>query len=546
MRGKVLPLVVVDRPGPEDYSSTLSIQTNILDARLKDETIPNTLVVVEHDHVYTSGRSSPFLVPTISKCKDVRWVEIGRGGQATYHGPGQLVAYPIFSLADFEKDVHKFLRRLEDVVIRTLSCFGILGERIEGLTGVWVKRAHNNSGEQTYRKISSIGIGVRKWTSYHGLALNVCPDLDYFYAIQPCGQDGTVMTSMLDILGDKCPDINSVRSALIDSFTAVFKLQINLDQKPTQGEISVRKRARPSWLRVKAPGSPEFLETKQIVDDLKLVTVCEEAKCPNMGECWSHGTATFMIMGDLCTRRCSFCSVKDGSLENLSPLDPLEPVRVSQAVKSLGLRHIVITSVNRDDIADMGASHFDKTIRAIKKLSPDCDVEFLIPDMRGRKELVETILASKMLKVLNHNVETVPRLYKTVRPGAIFQRSLDILAWAKEILPSVKTKSGLMVGLGEEKEEVIEVMKRLRASSVDILTIGQYLQPTGKQLPVLRFVTPEEFKFYEEVGNSLGFSHVESGPLVRSSYHAWKHTASNDSPRTDDYNLKTNEIALAT
>ncbi len=523
IRRKTKPLVVLDRPGPEAYESTLSVQENLLTLKTQDQSVADTLVLVEHDHIYTSGRSSPFLVPTLDKAKNIPWVEIARGGQATYHGPGQLVAYPIFSLENSEKDVHKYLRKLEDVIVGTLSWFGLRGETREGLTGVWLK----NSKDE-WKKIASIGIGIRKWVSYHGISLNVDPDLDYFKAISPCGQEGSLVTSLKEILGEACPSMERVRELLVESFCTVFKLHVSDDESESQ---AIKRRGRPSWLRVKAPGSPDFLDTHKIVKEHKLVTVCEEARCPNMGECWAHGTATFMIMGDQCTRRCSFCSIKDGTVDSLSPLDPFEPLRVAQAVARLGLKHVVITSVNRDDIDDMGAGHFDKTIKAIKNLSPDCDVEFLIPDMRGRKELLEIILQSRYLKVLNHNTETIPRLYKTVRPGAIFRRSLDLLEWVKDIDSSVKTKSGLMVGLGETREEVFAVLKELREAKVDIITIGQYLQPTPEQLPVYRFVTPDEFQEYENYGKELGFSHIESGPLVRSSYHAWKHTGDLSEPR---------------
>lgn len=279
---------------------------------------------------------------------------------------------------------------------------------------------------------------------------------------------------------------------------------------------------KPPWLKVRAPGSPTFLETRDTVKRLKLHTVCEEARCPNIGECWSHHTATFMIMGDLCTRKCHFCAVKKGDESSLSPLDPNEPERTGIAVKELGLKHIVITSVNRDDYPDMGANHFAETVVAIHKHAPDCRVELLIPDMRGEKWRLEIILASGV-NVLNHNVETVPRLYKKVRPGAGYIRSLSILKWAKEIDPKVLTKSGIMVGLGEKPEDVENLMDDLRAVSVDILTIGQYLRPSTNQLPVKEFVTPQQFEQYRILGTEKGFKHIESGPLVRSSYHAWKH-----------------------
>ncbi|MBX7137630.1 MAG: lipoyl synthase [Oligoflexia bacterium] len=280
---------------------------------------------------------------------------------------------------------------------------------------------------------------------------------------------------------------------------------------------------KPTWLKVRAPGSPEFLETKDVVKSLKLHTVCEEARCPNIGECWSHRTATFMIMGDLCTRRCHFCSVKKGDSETLSPLDPFEPDRVGIAVRDLGLKHVVITSVDRDDVADNGALHFAKTVRAIHTHSPQCKIELLIPDLRGEQRDLRTILDSRV-DVLNHNIETVPRLYKKVRPYAGYIRSLSILSMAKEIDPNVLTKSGIMVGLGETHEEVLRVMDDMRYHGIDIMTIGQYLRPSEKQLPVRAYVTPEEFKSYEVEGIKRGFKFIESGPLVRSSYHAWKHT----------------------
>lgn len=286
---------------------------------------------------------------------------------------------------------------------------------------------------------------------------------------------------------------------------------------------NVKVPSKPKWLKVRAPGSPEYLKTREIVKSKKLVTVCEEAHCPNIGECWTHSTATFMIMGELCTRRCHFCSVKDGTPENLQPLDPLEPYRVAMATKELGLEHVVVTSVDRDDVADNGAGHFAQTVRAIHHHAPNCRVELLIPDLQGCRDNLGTILEAGV-DVLNHNVETVPRLYKKVRPGAGYVRSLSILGWAKEFSPKTLTKSGIMVGLGERFEEVLSLMDDLRAVGVDIMTIGQYLRPTQKQLPVKAFVTPEEFKTYEEEGLSRGFRFVESGPLVRSSYHAWKHT----------------------
>ena len=511
-------LEVIDVPGFEPYEKTLALQESLVEEKSADHSDQDTVIYVEHDHVYTVGRGVPFqrteqLVGTGRHKKAIDWVEVGRGGQATYHGPGQLVAYPIFDLNRHGKDVHVFLRRLEKVIIDLLGGFGITGFAREGLTGVWVRDL--STGEP--KKIASIGVGVRKWISYHGLALNVATDLQHFRAISACGQDGSVMTSMAEVAPERF-SADSGTTEVRQALTAAFQREFGFDTS-----LFIPRAPRPKWLKAKAPGSPTYRETHGIVHDLKLVTVCEEAHCPNIGECWSHKTATFMIMGELCTRRCSFCAVKDGTLESLKPLDGLEPRRVAVAIKELGLKHVVITSVNRDDIEDMGAEHFNQTVKAIRHLNPDCRVELLIPDMRGRKPLVETILKSGFVSVLNHNVETVPRLYRTVRPGADFSRSLNILRWARELHPSTMTKSGLMVGLGEKREEVLEVMDMLRESDVQILTIGQYLQPTDKQLPIQAYVTPAQFKDYEDEAIKRGFPHVESGPLVRSSYHAWKH-----------------------
>ncbi len=280
---------------------------------------------------------------------------------------------------------------------------------------------------------------------------------------------------------------------------------------------------KPEWLRVKAPGAPEYLETREIVKGGCLHTVCEEAQCPNIGECWTHSTATFMIMGEYCTRACRFCAVKKGS-SPLAPVDGGEPERVGRAVAELKLKHAVVTSVTRDDLPDGGASHFAATARAIHHHAPRCTVEFLIPDLKGNREHLGIIIDSGV-DILNHNVETVPRLYPAIRPQAVYERSLSVLRMAKELKPSLKTKSGLMVGLGESREEVLTVMNDLRYHDVDIITIGQYLRPSGRQAELERYVTPDEFREMEEEGLKRGFAFVESSPLVRSSYHAWKHTA---------------------
>ncbi|KAB7739349.1 lipoyl synthase [Parvibaculum sedimenti] len=273
---------------------------------------------------------------------------------------------------------------------------------------------------------------------------------------------------------------------------------------------------KPEWIRVKAPGSPVYTETKRIVRDNSLVTVCEEAGCPNIGECWSKKHATMMIMGDTCTRACSFCNVKTGLP---GALDADEPEHVANAVEKLGLLHVVITSVDRDDLADGGAQHFVEVIQAIRRRSPATTIEILTPDFLRKEGALEKVAAARP-DVFNHNLETVPRLYPTIRPGARYFHSLRLLQRVKEIDPSIFTKSGIMVGLGEAREEVQQVMDDMRSANIDFLTIGQYLQPTRKHAAVDRFVTPEEFKSYETIARTKGFLLVSASPLTRSSYHA--------------------------
>ncbi len=278
-------------------------------------------------------------------------------------------------------------------------------------------------------------------------------------------------------------------------------------------------RRHPPWLKVRAPGGPGFSETRATVRDLELHTVCEEAHCPNIAECWGHRTATIMLLGDTCTRNCSFCAVHHGR-----PLqvDPDEPGRVAEAVAALGLRHVVVTSVNRDDLADGGAAHFAATARAIKARVPESRVEVLVPDFQGDADAVRTVVASP-IEIFNHNIETVPRLYKRVRPGARYERSLGVLAAARRARAGCLTKAGLMLGLGETREEILRVFVDLRLVDCDILTLGQYLRPSADHLPIERYVTPEEFAALRSDALAAGFRHVESGPLVRSSYHAWAH-----------------------
>lgn len=281
--------------------------------------------------------------------------------------------------------------------------------------------------------------------------------------------------------------------------------------------VSIEPRApRPAWLRAPAPVGDNYTQLKHLVQTLNLHTVCESAACPNIGDCWNRRTATFMILGNVCTRRCGFCAVQKGGP---LPVDYDEPRRVADAVEKLGLKFAVITSVNRDDRKDGGAELFALTIRAIRDRLPDCGIEVLVPDFQGSHAAMDLVLAARP-NILNHNTETVPRLYRQVRLGARYERSLDMLAYVKQSAPTIPTKSGLMLGLGETIDEVLQVMRDLRAADVDILTLGQYLRPSPKHLPILRYVPPQEFDDLKRAGLEMGFRHVESGALVRSSYHA--------------------------
>jgi lipoic acid synthetase len=275
-------------------------------------------------------------------------------------------------------------------------------------------------------------------------------------------------------------------------------------------------RRRPPWIKVKAPGGDEYQKVYSLMRSKALHTVCEEAQCPNLGECWGRGTATFLMMGDVCTRSCGFCDIKTG---RPSPLDWAEPNRVAESVRAMNLRHVVITSVNRDERADGGAPIFAMVIRRIRQLQPGCSIEVLIPDFKGSETALKIVMDAQP-EILNHNVETVPRLFKKVQPQDNYEWALKTLRNAKAMDPLVLTKSGIMVGLGETFDEVVEVMRDLAACGVDILTIGQYLQPSKQHLPIERYYTPEEFDRFQEIGKELGFKWVESGPLVRSSYRA--------------------------
>jgi lipoic acid synthetase len=475
------------------------------------------LLLQEHPHVYTLGSSAkPEHVLRDPASVGAELVEADRGGDVTYHGPGQLVGYPIISLAEWragQRDVVAYVRKLEDVLIAVCADFGIAAGRTPGYTGVWV-------GDE---KIAAIGVRVSRGRTRHGFALNVDPALAMFDHIVPCGIRDRGVTSMTRLLGRPVE-----MHAVVDSVVARFAQAFGLDagdrqdvawQRPARAEglggVEIAlTRKRPEWMRVRARFDAGFVELKQLARELDLHTVCEEAGCPNIYECWSDRTATFMINGDRCTRACGFCQV---DTRRPLALDLDEPQRVADAVAALGLAHAVITCVARDDLPDGGASGFAATVHAIRATSPGTAVELLIADCKGDAAALETVFAARP-DVLNHNLETVARLQRAVRPSAGYARSLAVLGRARAA--GLVTKSGLILGMGETDAEVRAAMADLRAVGVDLLTIGQYLRPSADHLPVVKWWHPDEFAALREYGDTLGFAHVESGPLVRSSYHA--------------------------
>jgi len=529
MPSQVLYIV---RLGRLEYVAAWELQKKLAAARAAGR-IGDTLLLLEHHPVYTLGstaREEHVLAPG-----DVPVVRSDRGGDVTYHGPGQLVGYPILDLQQHGGDVIAYIRQLEEVLIRALAAFGVTAGRRAGYTGVWVDEgavarcdapprcvAPDPTCVASNYKIASIGVKVdAQHVTTHGFALNVDVDLAAFQRIVPCGLRDGAMTSLVQCQvpspqSPVQPTLSQVADQVAQSFAAVFGLEPRQAYlRETNGDVTVVER-RPEWLKVRAPGGDDYHQVKGLLRTLGLHTVCEEAHCPNIGECFAQGTATFLILGDVCTRGCRFCAVAKG--QPLA-LDREEPERVARAVARLGLRHAVITSVTRDDLPDGGASIFAEVIRKIHAYLPGCSVEVLIPDFQGSLEALRLVLAAGP-EVLNHNIETVPRLYAQVRPGAIYARSLELLRRAKDLAPARRTKSGLMVGLGEDGDEVLATLRDLRTVGCDMVTIGQYLQPSAWHLPVARFYRPEEFAALREAALRLGFAHVESGPLVRSSYHA--------------------------
>ena len=526
-------------------------------------------MLLEHPHVFTLGTRG-VMEHVLVEPREVgaQLVRTDRGGDVTYHGPGQLVGYPILTVPGKRgggmADTVAYVTSVEELVIEVLADLGLPeAGRLPGYPGVWV----DPDGPEP-RKIAAIGVRLSRGRSMHGFALNVAPDLSYFSHIVPCGIEGKAVTSLAeegvdvsmrdvveatvlrsverfadggawdraDVAWRVKPDELApfTRGLDTDGTTTSVRMRGRLAEAGVSQELELRDR-KPTWLRAPLQIGADYLELKRTMRGLDLHTVCEEAGCPNIFECWQDGTATFMINGDRCTRACGFCLV---DTQRPVALDPDEPERVATAVDHLALDFAVLTAVARDDLDDGGASGFVATVDAIRARCPGTSVEVLIPDCKGDVRALEQIFRVRP-DVLNHNVETVPRLQRAVRPSASYARSLSVLARAKAF--GLVTKSGLIVGLGETPDEVACVLADLAGIGVDIVTIGQYLRPTARHLPVERWWRPEEFAELAAVGHALGIAHVEASPLTRSSYHA-KQAAAGSVP--DTLAELTTEVAL--
>jgi lipoyl synthase len=480
---------------------------------------PDLLLTLEHRPVVTLGRHARD-ENVLPGC-DIEVVRIDRGGDVTYHGPGQLTGYFLCDLRGHDLGVRGFVAGLEETLIRALAELGIAGERRAGLTGVW---AH---GGDDWAKIAAIGVRVAGGVSLHGFALNVAGPLDGFARIVPCGLAGEAVTSIERLRpgpaltpGDLAPRVARCAGEVFGiAFRPCEAAAIASDAEADAlvariAAAAGRGARRPAWLRTLLPGGARYAGVRAALADARLHTVCESARCPNAHECWNAGTATFLILGDACTRGCRFCAVGSGPP---APLDPDEPRRVALTAARLGLGHVVVTSVTRDDLPDGGAGAFAATIAAIRERTPEATVEVLVPDFAGEAASLERVLAARP-DVLNHNVETVARLYPRVRPGADYRRSLALL---RRVAGSgVRAKSGFMVGLGESEREIAGLLGDLREAGCAHVTIGQYLQPARENLPVQRYYTEAEFAAFAQRGRALGLTRVDAGARVRSSYHA--------------------------
>ncbi len=524
--------------GRVDYRDGLALQHALF--RRSDE---DYLLLLEHPHVYTLGvRAKPEHVIDDPDAVGAEVFRVDRGGDVTYHGPGQLVGYPIVSVELGPGAIPAYVHGVEQLIIDTLLDLGLKDAgRVDGLPGVWVEPDGGNP-----RKVCAIGVRVSRQRTMHGFALNVAPDLAMFDHIVPCGIPDKPVTSLVaegvevsmrDVIealversrraaifsgGEHERSIErqgaserALEARSVEAPSGDRPLFRRLEAAGVDRSVAVEIRARkPKWMRVEAEMGSPYLALRKTMRSLDLVTVCEEAGCPNIYECWADGTATFMINGSRCTRACGFCLI---DTSHPLALDAHEPEHVAEAVAKMHLAHAVVTAVARDDLADGGAAAFAETIAAIRKRMPNTRVEVLVPDCKGDPSALRSLFNAKP-DVFNHNLETVLRLQRAVRPSASYARSLAVLGAARAA--GLATKSGLIVGMGETADEVDGALADLAAVGVSIVTVGQYLRPSAAHLPVVRWWTPEEFEQLRARASRLGFAHVEASPLTRSSYHA--------------------------
>ena len=520
--------------GRVPYREALALQHALFDHGREQH-----LLLLEHPHVFTYGPRAE--LHKNLKCDPAAvgadFVEVKRGGDITYHGPGQLVGYPILNL-DNRIGASQHVCNIEQLLIDVLAEIGLPNAgRLADYPGVWL-----DVDSDRPRKIAAIGVRLANGRTMHGFALNVATDLTYMREhIVPCGIGDRPVTSIreegIEVDLRTVVDLVVARAAELwgpverqdvawvhrpEDLSAFsrgagpgepVRLQRRLDAAGVTDSVSLADR-KPEWLRPKVRLGEEVLKVKSTLRDLELVTVCEEAGCPNLSECWKDGTATFMVLGERCTRACGFCLVD--TQKPLLPADD-EPARVAAAVAAMGLEHAVLTMVARDDLDDGGFAHVARCVEAIRERVPGARVETLVSDAKGDERSLQ-ILFDARPDVFNHNIETVARLQRAVRPSAGYARSLGVLARAKEA--GLVTKSGLVLGMGETTEEVDGCLADLAAVGVSIVTIGQYLRPTTNHLPVARWIHPDEFARWKTIGEDLGIAHVESSPLTRSSYHA--------------------------
>jgi lipoic acid synthetase len=503
--------------GIADFREVLARQRQLCEERRR-ERIPNTVLIVEHLPVITLGvrqSANKLLVERGELAqKQIDVVDIRRGGGVTAHNPKQLVFYPILNLQDFGLGINEYIRELEGIGAELLAQLGVHSESKKGFPGLWVGG----------KKIASIGVRVSKFVTYHGMAINIENDLSIFGLFAPCGLDGIKVTSVLKETG-KTQSMAQVKQKLsqllIKHFSSLNERQ-NTKYEPKavnhQSQIMSRPiRNLPSWLKRPPPTGESYNHINNVLDSLGLQTICNNANCPNRGQCWERGIATVLILGNICTRNCKFCSIAGGKPK---PPDADEPAAVAEMAKQMKLKYLVITSVDRDDLPDGGASHFRNCINKARKYCPDIKIEILTPDFRDCQKTAIKILQQGLPFLFAHNVETVPSLYPLARSGGDYQRSLNLLRIVKESYGNIQTKSSIMLGLGESDAEVIKVLKDLRNAGCDRITIGQYLKPSRNSLDVIEYIRPEKFDWWKQRAGDLGFSWVMSSPFTRSSYFA--------------------------